>query len=258
MSVSYAGMEQLPAWLVRGRWLKLLRVSIGLLVNGVALRTIGAQILGPFLPTKIWSLLLRLHGRNESIAFHSAVNLNALDTLNSRPDFAHDFSWRPSSQSTELRHFVLTRGDGGNFYKGILAEFGISVRDPTADKRVMEYCLAAPVSEYLRGGIARSLGRRAFGTRIAPEALNERRKGIQSADWYESFGHSADKLKREVDAIGRCADAAAALEPGWLDATVANLPSDDWASESVVMRYRYGLLRGIAAGHFMRKVKGTN
>jgi hypothetical protein len=26
----------------------------------------------------------------------------------------------------------------------------------------------------------------------------------------------------------------------------------------VMMRYRYGLLRAIAAGHFMRKVAGTN
>jgi hypothetical protein len=36
------------------------------------------------------------------------------------------------------------------------------------------------------------------------------------------------------------------------------LPVGDWARNDVVVRYRYGLLRAISVGHFMRKVAGVN
>src|SRR3546814_16888133 len=53
----------------------------------------------------------------------------------------------------ETRIWAYSRADGGNSIKGILAEYGLSIRDPTSDKRVIEYCLAVPVEEFIRGGV---------------------------------------------------------------------------------------------------------
>ena len=258
MSVSYAGLELLPDLLVRGRLIELIKTSVRLIANGTRLRPILGQILGPFSPPGLWGRYARWRGRDQSLEGMSAVNMAALEALSSRPEVSgHDFAWRPSRRSTELRHFVISRSDGANYFKGVLAEWGISMRDPTADKRVMEYCFSVPTEEYMRGGIARSLGRRAFGSRLASEALTERRQGYQSADWYEVLDRSREQVKTELEAISRCDGAGAVLDLNWLAKSM-----EDWTEGAlgpdVHDRYRLGLLRGIAAGHFMRKVKGTN
>jgi hypothetical protein len=43
-----------------------------------------------------------------------------------------------------------------------------------------------------------------------------------------------------------------------LEQLIASWPKERWDRDDVIMRYRHGVLRGIAAGHFMRKVSGTN
>ena len=258
MSVSYTGLEHLPDLLVRGKLIELMRTSAELLTKRTRLRPILGQILGPFAPPGLWARYARWRGRDQNLKDLSAVNMAALDAMGSRPEVSgHDFTWRPSRRSTELRHFVISRSDGGNYFKGVLAEFGISMRDPTADKRVMEYCFSVPTEEYLRGGFTRSLGRRAFGARLAPEALNERRQGYQSADWHEALSRNRAQVEDELGAISRCEEAGAALDLNWLAKSIEEWPEDGWGPE-VSNRYRLGLLRGIAAGHFMRKVKGTN
>jgi len=65
-------------------------------------------------------------------------------------------------------------------------------------------------------------------------------------------------LRNELEVIERCPAAADALDSTWLKHQMDTWPSSGWARRDVILRYRYGLLRGISAGHFMRKVAGTN
>jgi hypothetical protein len=48
------------------------------------------------------------------------------------------------------------------------------------------------------------------------------------------------------------------MDLDWIRQAANSLPDDGWARNDVVMRYRYGLLRAVSVGHFMRKVAGTN
>ena len=43
----------------------------------------------------------------------------------------------------------MRRGDRGTQPKGILAGWGVDLRDPTADKRLVEYCLSIPTEQYV-------------------------------------------------------------------------------------------------------------
>ena len=65
----------------------------------------------------------------------------------------------------------MSWGDRGNFNKGVLATHGLDVRDPTADRRVLEYCLAIPPEQFILGGVPRSLARRAFADRLPAAVL---------------------------------------------------------------------------------------
>jgi asparagine synthase (glutamine-hydrolysing) len=62
--------------------------------------------------------------------------------------------------------------------------YAVRERDPTADPRVVRFCLSVPVEQYVQNGMDRALVRRAT-ERCLPEAvrLNQRVRGVQGADW---------------------------------------------------------------------------
>jgi asparagine synthase (glutamine-hydrolysing) len=258
ITVSYAGLEWLPYLLSQGRLKEASLHARDLARNGVPLGSIGAKFLAPFAPPPLWQLLRRISGRAVGLASHSAVHKGSLARLASEAD-RRRLSGLPSNDPLAARLSALRYGDaGGNAYKGALAEWGLSIRDPTTDRRIVEYCLATPPSEFVRDGVPRSLARRAFADRLPAEVANWRKRGCQSADWYEALSEARGEIGEEIEAFLRCDTAREALDPEWFQETISSWPSTGWGSQKVYRRYRIGLLRGVSAGHFMRKVAGTN
>lgn len=259
LSISYSGQERLAELLSRGRLVELARSVLQLARTGVPLMSLGAQTIGPFVPAPIWHGLRRLKGRIPGPMSYSAVSRAQLAKLQRKSRaLGFDLAGRPRKDAYETRLRAFSQIDGGNAYKGVLAEFGLSVRDPTGDQRVIEYCLATPVEEFVRGGVPRSLARRAFADRLPPEVTEFRQRGYQSADWYEALDKARGEIEREVAAIARCEGASEALDIEWLQQVVSSWPEQGWDQQETAARYRLGLLRGVSAGHFMRKIRGTD
>lgn len=64
--------------------------------------------------------------------------------------------------------------------------YGIIKRDPTKDKRIMEFCLSIPSGEYVHEGEERYLIRSAMEGYLPEEIrTNWRKRGRQSADWVD-------------------------------------------------------------------------
>ncbi len=62
------------------------------------------------------------------------------------------------------------------------AGYGIEVRDPTMDKRLLEFCVGAPQSQFSRGGHDRFLMRRAMQN-LLPESVRwNTKRGMQGSD----------------------------------------------------------------------------
>lgn len=91
--------------------------------------------------------------------------------------------------------------------------YGIRERDPTADLRLIRFCLSVPVEQYVKGGVGRSLLRRATAG-ILPDKvrMNVRTRGAQGADWLFRVLPSWPDIVREAEAM--LADSAAA---GFID-----------------------------------------
>ena len=256
LTISYNGQEWLGQLLSQGRLVKLLRHASQLRRNGMPLLPLGAQAVGAFLPPWLWQGIRRLKGRTPSPMSFSAVSRTRLAELQQKGKArGFDLAGRPGTDAFETRLAAFYRVDGGNAYKGVLAEWGLSVRDPTSDQRVIEYCLATPVEEFVRDGAPRSLARRAFADRLPKEVTDFRLRGYQSADWYEALDKARPEIEREVAAIAACDGTADALDIDWMQDAVRSWPVDGWDHQETAARYRLGLLRGISAGHFMRKVR---
>lgn len=86
--------------------------------------------------------------------------------------------------------------------------YGLWERDPTGDLRVVRFCLAVPIEQYVRHGMDRALVRRALVGVLPDEVrLNFRVRGIQGADWVHRVRPAWPALIRELHQL--CSDPAA-------------------------------------------------
>jgi asparagine synthase (glutamine-hydrolysing) len=260
-SFSYDGMHELHRLLKGGRLLKLAGEAARLKRGGTRLGTVASQALGPILPRGIWRAIGRMRGGERGTSASSLISPGRAAALRMEERAAErglDLDYRPRGDGHEARLWILRRVDQGNYKKGTLGGWGVDLRDPAADKRLIEFCLSIPAAEYLAGGRPRSLALSSFADRLPASILDERRKGLQAIDWHEGLEAVRGELGEEVEAIAECAPAAEALDAGAMKALLDDWPEGRWHERSVTMRYRIALLRGLSAGRFIRQAVGSN
>jgi asparagine synthase (glutamine-hydrolysing) len=263
MTISYTGMELLPELVARWKWSAWLREARALVhVGGMKWRGVLANTFGSWCPSWLWLLANAVvDGHFPKTTNYTAINPKTFARYDMRRRASArgwDLVQRPWNNSVALRLWGIRWGDQGNYYKAILGGWGIDYRDPTADMRIVEFCLATPTDQFLRDGEQRSLAKRAFADRLPEQVLQNRLKGLQAADWHESLSASRDRITAELARLQECDLAVEALDTARLRSLVQNWPVDGWNSDDVCMPYRYALLRAISAGHFIRRVSGLN
>jgi len=261
MSFSYDGLQFLTELLASGRLLRLARESWSLVRSGTRVGTVAAQTLGPFLPAALWRAIARLRGRSRKLTDYTAINPQAIEAMRLRELAAErglDPDYRPRRRALETRLWALARSDPGNYNKGSLAGWGIDTRDPTADSRLIEFCLSVPLDQFLREGRRRALARTAFADRLPSVVAEERRRGYQAADWHEGVTAARGAIADELSRIAASPPACAMLDSQKMERLVRDWPTGGWTRQSVVQEYRLALMRGVSAGHFVRKASGSN
>lgn len=262
MSFSFDG-KTLPGELIRRGDL------IGFLRQGQALsrekrmnwQGYIAQALGPWMPSVLWKGINRIRGRVASLRDYSAVKESAVaayDLERRARERGHDLEYRSEADAFAQRLRILERVDVANYAKGVTGGWGLDVRDPTADRRLVEYCLALPTEAFLSDGLPRRLARLGLSDRLPAAVLQERRKGYQAADWYENVKTSRQSLLQEVSRLRNVDGVADILDLDRLESLLQSMPEDGGSGQEIMYAYRLLLLRGVSAGHFMRKAARTN
>jgi asparagine synthase (glutamine-hydrolysing) len=263
MSISYNGLELLPELFRTWHWLRWWREARALVANqSMRWRGVLARTFGPWCLPSVWLWLNKLaNGATPDIAFYTAINLRRFAELDMQVrarDRHLDLTYRPWKDSFSMRLWALQRDDPGNCIKGVLAGWQIDQRDPTADLRLVEFCLSVPTEQFLRNGMQKALACRALADRLPKKVLEEKRKGLQAADWHETLTATRNRVAAELDRFDDCPAAAKALDLPRLHQLVENWPSGGWEKQEVFLRYRYALLRAISTGHFLRRATGSN
>jgi asparagine synthase (glutamine-hydrolysing) len=127
-------------------------------------------------------------------------------------------------------------------------EYGIVRRDPTRDKRVIEFCISMPAEQFVKDGIERSLIRRSMKG-ILPDLIrmNARERGRQSADFVQRLQQDWISIREEFiqamndDRIKSAADTEALKE---MLSKMSELPVDDEYYEvqailTIIILYRF-------------------
>jgi asparagine synthase (glutamine-hydrolysing) len=258
LSLSYSGEHLLPRLLASGRLLRLGREIAGLRRAGTRPRTIAAAAVGPFLPRRLWALA---SGRGRGgTGWFSALRPAAADDpafLRRAAAAGTDFSGRPAGSAADWMLAALPKFDSGIENKATLGGWGIDERDPTSDRRLVEFCLRVPAGQYLRDGTLRSLARRALADRIPGSVAGSNRRGYQSSDWIEGLEAARGSIGEEIERASPLAAARDKIDLDRLRLLVDQWPQD-WTDRGLIHPYRFQLLRAVSASHFIRRVAGGN
>jgi asparagine synthase (glutamine-hydrolysing) len=268
-SISYAGDAALTELFAQGRIREWLRLVGGLRRRGLT-RWRGAvwNTLAPWAPGPLYMRLESLFGGPQiENARYTSLRRDRLDKLYAEaaqegvaPGLGRqsmDYWERPRRNGQAARLGMLT-ADNGAIHKGILGWWGVDYRDPTADRRLVEFSLRIPTLQFTHDGHPKALIRHALAGRVPQEMLEARRKGLQGADWHEDLTRLRDRLATEVQHIAERPDTAALIDVERLQRLVTDWPSEGWEREEAFADYRLSLLRAVSVANFVRRASGSN
>ncbi len=153
-------------------------------------------------------------------------------------------------RGVDLRIATLSGvGDTSDVLNCFRAWYGIETRDPTADTRVVEFCLAIPETQYHRGGEKRWLIRRAMRGRVPDQVLDRKEFGGQGADWMDWMHLLRPDAARELDNMDRSETVRDLLDLPRLRALLDRWPERFGPEHEVDYKLRF--LRGVMMGRFL-------
>jgi asparagine synthase (glutamine-hydrolysing) len=109
---------------------------------------------------------------------------------------------RPDTRASRYERF-LTADIRCDIERGYEALYQVQERDPTADLRLVEFCLSIPEEQYSRDGVSRRLVREAMRERLPREVLSNPLRGLQAADWFERLVAARPRLEEELAGFER-------------------------------------------------------
>lgn len=261
-TISYDGFLTPASLLRQGRLITLAREVSALRGRGQSWLSILHQAWGPFLPANFRRRLLQTFGRSDTEFYElSAINPSFARSMGIEEQLrvrGASYAFAHGADGRALRQSVLQRLDRGMMTFAARRLYGLDMLDPTADRRVVELCLSIPEEQFLRQGQPRSVIRRAMAGILPSEILAERRRGLQSADWYVSFTAARAEMLAEIERLEASPVAQRCLDLPRLRQMLDNWPNGGWHRREILYQYCAALSRALSAGNFIRRFEGGN
>jgi asparagine synthase (glutamine-hydrolysing) len=126
--------------------------------------------------------------------------------------------------------------------------WGVDVREPVADRDLIEFCFSVPARLLVGPPGTRPLCDRAFGARLGWPAGSVRPRGYQGADWYLSF--TPERIVEALAQPRRHELVRELIDFDHVDRMLANWPAE-WTDVALMLHYRNDLLRAVSAANFI-------
>jgi asparagine synthase (glutamine-hydrolysing) len=148
----------------------------------------------------------------------------------------------------ELRKSHILNGDEAQRMSLVVA--GIDQRDPTSDRRLVEFCLTIPPEWLASRPVEPSpVYLSAFGDCIPEPVLYNRRRGYQGADWYQLF--EPKEVGGLFEQLAGNPAVEALLNMDAVRARMRSWPRSGDRNWAKLAPYRTGVLRALALADFV-------
>jgi asparagine synthase (glutamine-hydrolysing) len=246
---SYEGMEAFSVWFRSGQLGTLARVARQLAkTRTCSVRSIVRNAVWPSLPFWVRSIT-DPHMRGFSLDY-SVLHPEVAQRLDLERTAFRDMN-RSSPDGRTMLRAMLEYGDVSDTTIAFQGGWQLDFRDPTYDRRVIEFCLTVPLEEFLRGGQLRSLARRAMVGRLPASTLSRTQRGSQSADWYLNMRAVCGRMAAEVERLQSSPLASRMLDLPRMRSLIENWPSSGFERHDVGRSHHIALTRGFSVGRFL-------
>ena len=262
---SFAGNGMIADLFRRGHWINAAREVWHGRGSRSFTRSFISNAVMPNLPGALWKAIQKAKGGKETSVFETWCPMNPdwaaeMRVAERALDMGYDQNYRPHKSTRDWRAAVLgnAMNEAGDIHLAMEILHGIPSRDPTSYRPLVEFCLGIPDDQYVRHGERRFLARRMLKGKVPDMVLDEKRRGLQAADWYQRIYRQKNDLLREIDRLAEDAIMARRLNLPALRKTVfemAEVSSKDGAN---LQRLQLGLSRGLTTARFLRYVEGRN
>jgi len=240
-TISYKGPEMLPALITSGRWSELLRLTEALHRRGMSRKSLLANSFAPWIPRT----LLMAAKRSPP-----PPNLLHPDHNEKRRRLPPASPFTFTADHVRWRMFLLRRCDLAAIRKGTLAAWGVDERDPTTDRRLLEFCMSVPAMEWMRDGLPSAMLRNGLADRLPEKVRYETRKGLQGTDWHIEAAKALPQLQEEMRKLEKSPSVNSMIDIPRMRSMIENWPKDDDFEK--ISTYRYTFLRTLSVGKFLR------
>lgn len=256
---SYDGFALLPELVRSGRLVRWATEAAAIARRGpMSWRGIAAASFGPWVPSRLWVALHRNFDLASEASEFISVNRERVPEAEIRERLQAarvDPAGRPFRDGREERLFMLLDADVGSFTTAMRAGWGIELRDPTADIRLLDFTSRVPTDQFFRNGVPKAVTRLALAGRLPSQVVQEQRRGLQSADWHVALSGARERVRHELELLGRCPLAASLIDTRRLVRLVDSWPSDGFHRDVTAGTYGEMLLAALAAGRFIRRIE---
>jgi asparagine synthase (glutamine-hydrolysing) len=249
-SISWETWSILTQFFRRGRWIKLLRTAASLRRHGdISIRAAARRATEGLLPDWLDRRLIPRGDLQNQYASLASPDWNRRNNLDAR---IYEYSFHRSPDPRAERSRFYEQMDFGPIHAAVQAVAGVEVRDPTADKRVLDFCWSIPVEQYVAGGHSRSLIRRAMRGRLPESTRLRYSRGHQGADWYLPMGEALPGLRSELALLRKSPAAGQALDLPVMAGLIDDWPTSGYHTREVSFPWHLSLSRAFSMGYFLR------
>ncbi|MEO6247749.1 MAG: asparagine synthetase B family protein [Sphingomicrobium sp.] len=255
-SISFDGIARFAELARGGRILTWLREARRFRQDsGARWRGVLAYSIGPHLPGLAWTLVKRASGIRAYEALDAAFlrgDNPVINILKSRAQ-ADGFKLDDQMARTTLegRMMGINWVDNALLTHAFRRRWKVESRDPTQDKRLVEFILRLPSEVFLRNGRPRSLGREMLRGRVPDEVLDLKTRGVQGNDWLKAARASHDDFAAELDHLEATSALTDLLDVARMREALAQLngAGNDLAT---IIALRGSFLRTLGLAHWAR------
>ncbi len=240
-------------------WLALTRPSMH---NGSILRRFVARTLAPLVPNPMWRPLKRLFVREKPL-FELMQPLSASYRRSSGVDRRQRASgWIPDRHQPRNRRHSRKLYFGhedwqDEIFQGFEQMYGIAIRDPTAYRPFVEYCVSLPTKMFLRDGQTRWLAKQLAKGIMPEEQRLNRLAGWWDADWQIRIGRRREHYLSELDDIERDEKLGQMIDVPRLRAALEDRPRDETDPQEC-FEAQLAFPRALLTARFINYVEGRN
>lgn len=265
VTFSHSGVGRLKELFQYGRWLCLRRELQAFREKKYKIkRLMLEEVVKPLIPSRIFKLRRRLKkGNAQHGDWFSVINpdfareTGAVDRMveqeNLRLYFHKWTSWQRRAYFIESPGRTAQGGGGETVY-------GFDQRDPTGDRRIIEFCMALPEKYYLADGIDRRLARLGL-KHLLPEPIRmDIRLGLQDVDWAHRATQDKEAIRSAYEKFRSDPDVSRYMDVDRMEQLWSEFEASDWSrmSRKRAVQFQMAMLGPLHAGNFIRWFHGRN